>query len=71
MTMKEAGVGVVFCEMRVGWVLLLVKRFRLLLVLLRLRNFFFETSPQFAKDMGIPKFIVKGDSLNIFQALDE
>lgn len=59
MTMKEAGVGVVFCEMRVGWVLLLVKRFRLLLVLLRLRKFFLKLALNLLKIWASRSLLLK------------
>ncbi|KAK9984857.1 hypothetical protein SO802_034382 [Lithocarpus litseifolius] len=68
---KEVGVGVVIRDHIGNIILGLSKKFQYPLGAIEVEAKAFESSLEFAKDMGIQDFVLEGDSLNIVHALSE
>ncbi|XP_030943841.1 uncharacterized protein LOC115968561 [Quercus lobata] len=66
---KEAGVGVVIRDHVGNFIVGLSKKFRCPLGAIEVEAKAFESSWEFAKDMGIQDFVLEGDPLNIVPAL--
>ena len=67
---KDSGEGVIIRDANGLVVAALSKKFPAPLGPLEVEAKAFESGLQFAKDMGLQKFILEGDSLNVVQALE-
>ena len=67
---KESGVGVIIRDANGLVVAALSKKFHAPLGPLEVEAKAFESGLQFAKDVGLQKFILEGDSLNVVHALE-
>ncbi|XP_075638423.1 uncharacterized protein LOC142610495 [Castanea sativa] len=66
---KEAGVGVVIRDYFGNFIVGLSKKFQYPLGAIEIEAKAFESSLEFAKDMGIRDFVLEGDSHNVVHAL--
>ena len=66
---KESGVGVIIRDVNGLVVAAMCKKFHAPLGPLEVEAKAFESGLQFAKDVGLQEFILKGDSLNVVRAL--